>query len=212
MAEAAPRESASTPRAPLPQNRSTTCRSSTPPSEPKMSKIDSRTRSEVGRTVRGELGGQPAPAAPASDDPHRLHPRRSAPQLLKRYSPSSSLSSSRTSSARPGCAASCGSSSTSVLGHPARLLEQGQVARVGQRGQPQVALALLAGAQQGPLAADPQVGLGQDEPVGRARHRRPAARCPPRRRAGSTSWPRRPARPGPAAGAAGRSRSGRRSR
>ena len=256
VAEAAPRESASTPSAPLPQNRSTTWSPSTPPDEPRMSKIGLahpvRRRPHRGR----ELGGQPAPAAPASDDPHRAHPTASAGllatvptvdspwrhapgptgpvehpashaayrdrpgpgpcapgrQLLNRYSPSSSLSSSLTSSARPGCACELRVLVDQGLGHPARLLQQRQVARVGQRRQPQVALALLAGAEQRALAPDAQVRLGQGEAVGRAGHRGQALVALLAAEQVAPAGVRRPARPGPAAGAAGRSRSGRRSR
>ena len=57
------------------------------------------------------------------------------------------------------------------LGHPARLAEQRHVVRVAQRGQPQVALPLLAGAEHRALAAQLEVDLGQLEAVGRARHR-----------------------------------------
>ena len=93
---------------------------------------------------------------------------------MKRYSPSSSLSSSRTSSARPGCAASWGSPPTIASATRRALDEQRHVVRVAQRGQPQVALALLARAQQRALAPQPQVRLGQREAVRRARHRRQA--------------------------------------
>ncbi len=50
-------------------------------------------------------------------------------------------------------------------------VQQRHVAGVGQRGQPQVALPLLAGARAASLAPHAQVGLGQREAVGRAGHR-----------------------------------------
>jgi hypothetical protein len=100
VAEAAPRDSASSPSAPLPQKRSTTVSPSTPPREPRMSKIDSRTRSDVGRTAAGSLATRRLP---------RLRPPMTrtdarVDQLLNKYSPSSSLRNSLISSARAGWA------------------------------------------------------------------------------------------------------------
>ena len=77
--DAAPRDKASTPSAPLPQKRSTT-------GQPfdaalRAQDVEDRLAHPVRRRAhrRRQLGGQPAPAAPASDDPHRAHPTAARP-------------------------------------------------------------------------------------------------------------------------------------
>ena len=164
-----------------------------------MSKIDSRTRSDVGRTDGGSLAASRRPRLRPPMTAHPHHPTAGTPpgsaleEVLALVLAEQQADLVGQVGVRPELRVLV----DDRLGDPARLGQQHHVARVAQRGQAQVALPLLAGAQQRALAPEPQVRLGQREAVGRAPPPRPAARCPPRRRAGSTSWRRRRVRPGP---------------
>ena len=151
-----------------------------------MSKIDSRTRSEVGRTVVGQLGGQPAPAAPppmtriAATVPTRRHGRRRVGgQLLNRYSASSSLKKSRISSASSGVRLELRVLADDGLGHPPGL---GRAGRRSPGSDSEASRRSLCPFWRAPrMVPSPrssQVLLGQREAVGRAAPPRPGARWP----------------------------------
>ncbi len=229
---AAPRESASSPMAPVPANRSSTDETA---DRPQRVEDGSRTISLVGRTVgpagtrRRRLRRAPAtirtvpwrPAGPeARLSPGR--PRRSAGRLGIARRPthtrsnqriflpkrSSAASSSNGDTRRPVATARPRSSSD-LLRLGARLLEQRPVAQ--QRRDMQIAQPRLPLPEQ--LAGTPgdKVGLGKREAVvGRRRRRATGPSAPHRRRrpARSRRSPAPLGPPGPAAGAAATGRTG----
>ena len=225
--DSAPRDSASIPMAPLPAKRSATASPSRSTMLPSTSKIDSRTRSEVGRVAvpAGARRGRPR-QVPAMTRTRPQRYRRPAArrwptrrlggrgQVLSRKAASASPTKSRTSSARLRCEPQGGVLGEQVLGHLPGRGHQGPVA-TPQRRQLQIAAALLARAQDRTLAPQLEVDLGQLEAVGAAFQGLEAHRRVGRRRAGEQVAPRRPVAtgpPDPAAGGAGRCRSGRRPR
>ena len=220
------------PRAPEPANRSATCMPSTPPRLNRMSNTASRTRSEVGRTA-----GPPAPSAPAAE----LPPITRTPQPTGTASnpPGPAVA------VRPGWTGSAAgdqllnrNSASVVVDEETELVDQqvvvGQVRDLRRPAlrpwsrasatrcrsdtslaSSEIAATLLPGPEDGALAPQLEVDLGQLETVGGPLHGRQAGRRPRGCRsptAGSTTTGRSPGPPGPATGGAGRSRTGRRPR
>ena len=176
-ADAAPRESASMPPAPLPANRSSTTASVElrleDPEQGLLHAVRERARAGAGR-------GQPDAPGGAGDHAARVgHVRPRSRDRPRRPG-----AASRPVSSWPSAGWSAGRrprSSSSPSAQPRARVRELPVSRAGERGHPQPRQAALRQTQDVALAAELEVPLGQLEPVASWRRRPAAARtrsCP----------------------------------